>query len=130
MGEIQRAAPDRVILANESERGYVPPRHRGALVAFEQAKQNGQSLSDVLVLQADADTRYGPGYVDAVRDAAQATPGAIIEGVAHAPPDFVADHPGYHRLAEEVDRVTDRFAADEAYEIGRASCRERVCQYV
>src|SRR3546814_5724652 len=33
MGEIQRAAPDRVILANESERGYVPPRHRGALVA-------------------------------------------------------------------------------------------------
>src|SRR3546814_3508908 len=117
MSGYQRAAPDRVIRANESERGYVQPSHRGALVAFEQAKQNGQSLSDVLVLQADADTRYGPGYVDAVRDAAQATPGAIIEGVAHAPPDFVAEHPGYHRLAEEVDRVTDRFAADEDDEV-------------
>src|SRR3546814_15415590 len=85
MGEIQRAAPDRVILANESERGYVPPRHRGALVAFEQANQNGHSLRDVLVLPADADTRYGPASVDAVPAPPQATPGAIPHGVAHPP---------------------------------------------
>src|SRR3546814_17864199 len=31
---------------------------------------------------------------------------------------------------DELDLAEDRLAVDAAHEIGRASCRERVCQYV
>src|SRR3546814_8995326 len=42
-----------------------------------------------------------------------------VHGLSDA---FLADKPGFHELCEDLMEFID--------EIGRASCRERVCQYV
>ena len=117
MRTICHAAPDNVILAAEPERGYVPPRHHGALVARNMAIRLGLRTNEVVILQADADTIYDGGYVEAMRKAAETTPGALVEGVAHTLPSFLTAHPGYHRLAEMTDRVSHHFAVEEADEI-------------
>lgn len=114
---IRSTAPDKVITAHESERGYVPPRHHGVLIAIDEARNCGYTLSDVLVLQADADTRYNPGYIDAMRNAASGSLGAIVEGVARTSADFLAEHPGFHALADEADRATAHLAVDESAEV-------------
>src|SRR3546814_10608952 len=51
--------------------------------------------------------------------------------IGHAPPDIVQRH----ALIESMRIIAARFAEGAAgtvagHEIGRASCRERVCQYV
>src|SRR5262245_31282857 len=47
-----------VFVGHESERGFVPPRHRGNLMAKELAHSMNWNLEDILILQADADTHY------------------------------------------------------------------------
>ncbi len=68
--EIQhRSGRNSVFIAQEPERGYVPPRHTGNMIVKSLAEQRGLDLSDVLVLQADADTLYAEGYVDRMSNA-------------------------------------------------------------
>lgn len=117
MEAVQRASPDRVILAQEAERGYVPPRHRGVLVARDRAARDGCSDDGVLILQADADTLYEPCYVPEMVHAARGAQGAMIEGVAHTSDEFIAAHPGYYRLADAADRAVDQFSVAEADEV-------------
>ena len=117
MGSIRQSSPDRVILAKEPERGYVPPRHRGVLVAAEELSGRGAAANEILVLQADADTLYDAGYVAAMQQAADGARSAIFEGVAHTAPDFLAAHPGYHALATVADHAADRLTVEEADEV-------------
>lgn len=78
--------PGTVLPVSEPERGFVPARSRGALEAREVARQLGLHETGVLLVQADADTVYGPGYVKALLAASsKAGPGALIEGVSEAP---------------------------------------------
>lgn len=117
MAAIQRASPDRVILAQELERGYVPPRHRGVRVAADDLAGHGAGTDEILVLQADADTVYEAGYVAAMQQAAEGARGAMVEGVAHTAPEFLAAHLGYHALAERADLAADRLTVEEADEV-------------
>src|SRR3546814_16457586 len=41
-----------------------------------------------------------------------------------------ADRHDRHHASDDVERQTDAHEIEIAIEIGRASCRERVCQYV
>jgi glycosyltransferase involved in cell wall biosynthesis len=101
----EQAAPGTVVLAHEGERGYVPPRHRGTLIASEIAADQGVASEDVLILQGDADTVYEPGYLSAMRQAADAVgPNHVLEGRTHPPHRFMHDHPGFQQLADLVDR--------------------------
>lgn len=117
MEAVRRASPDRVVLTHEAERGYVPPRHRGVLVARDRCARDECADNDMLILQADADTLYEPGYVSEMARAAERAPGAMIEGVAHTSLDFMTAHPGYYRLADAADRAVDQFSVTEADEV-------------
>jgi hypothetical protein len=117
MADIRNAASDRVILAHESERGYVPPRHRGVAIARDYFEKQVITPQDVLVVQADADTTYVPGYISALLAAARTIQGSLLEGVAQTLPAFEQLHPGYHRLAEQADLAIEPFLVDEADEV-------------
>lgn len=106
--------PGTVFVGHELERGYVPPRRRGNLMMDELARSRGWDAGDVLILQADADTRYAPGYVASMRAAAELNgPGVMIEACVAYPPAFQAEYPEYIRLCDEVDSEFVRlFARD------------------
>lgn len=110
--------PGAVLLAREAERGYVPPRHRGTLIASEIAAGCGVAPDDVLILQGDADTVYETGYLSAMRQAARlAGPNYILEGRTHSPSRFLHDHPGFQELADRVDREMAPLAVDDAEDV-------------
>ncbi|MEZ5959782.1 MAG: glycosyltransferase [Hyphomonadaceae bacterium] len=96
--------PGAVVLESESERGYVPPRHKGTLSAKVAANNAGVREADVLIVQADADTQYAPNYISAMcQAAANARRGALIEATSLPTPEFAAAHPGYFALCDAAD---------------------------
>jgi glycosyltransferase involved in cell wall biosynthesis len=108
--------PGSVLLVGESERGYVPARHSGVRAARDLTETAGHSPNEVLILQADADTIYRDGYVEAMRAAAiDAGPNMLIEGTTRPPSQFVRKHPGYQRLDAAIEAaVKPLYVTDEA----------------
>lgn len=103
--EIQRRAGSRaVVVAEEADRGYVPPRAKGIEIAGQIAYAQNIPPNQLLILQADADTIYSEGFVAAFQAAAgKETRSAMFEGTTHPPHQFLDGHPGFQRLANEVD---------------------------
>ncbi|WP_321383957.1 glycosyltransferase family 2 protein [Rhizobium sp.] len=103
--EIQReAGSSAVIVAEEPDRGYVPPRAKGIEIAAQIAYEQNVPPNQLLILQADADTIYSKGYVTAFQAAARKeSRSAMFEGTTHPPHRFLGGHPGFQRLADEVD---------------------------
>jgi glycosyltransferase involved in cell wall biosynthesis len=103
--EIQhRSGRNSVFIAQEPERGYVPPRHTGNMLVKAFAEQKGLDLSDVLVLQADADTIYAEGYVDRMSSASTSSgQGYLLEGYAEFPQSFRTLFPEYVNLCAGTD---------------------------
>ncbi|MFN0024384.1 MAG: glycosyltransferase family 2 protein [Parvularculaceae bacterium] len=113
-----RSPAGAVLVAHEAERGYVPPRHRGALIAAEIAAKERIAPDNLLILQGDGDTIYEPGYVSAMRDAARASgPGHMLQARTQSPRRFLQDHPGFQQLADQVDQELAPFAVDPADDI-------------
>lgn len=107
-----------VLVAQEAERGYVPPRHTGTQLAATIASRYGISADELLVLQGDADTVYEPGYVDAMRNAAQnAGANHVLEARVHQPRRFETDHPGFQRLADQIDAEMAPLFVDDADDV-------------
>jgi glycosyltransferase involved in cell wall biosynthesis len=127
--EIQRSAlPGTVILGQENERGYVPPRRAGNLLARQFANASHLDPSRVLILQADADTRYSDGYVEAMLHAAGlAGPHTMLEGIAEIPPELHPRLNSFLRLTAETDeRVFSLIAPSPEDEL---ICTDAVCAY-
>lgn len=107
-----------VIIGHESERGYVPPRHRGNLLAREYAKSKGWSEGDVLILQADADTVYAADYVELMRSAAQSSGDNILfQAAAQYPPEFKSIFPEYIQICEKIDNQLEELFAAESIDV-------------
>lgn len=99
--------PGTVVIGYEPVQGYVPPRHRGNLLAQELAQARQWPLEHVLLLQADADTCYTIGYGESMRAMALANElNCLLEASAAHCPDFQADYPLYAALCDATD---DRF---------------------
>lgn len=114
LADLARRDPAGIRVVNEPERGYVPPRRRGVAEAACVADLLGVPARDVLVLQADADTIYRPGYVGAMRRAAADSRGAILEGSIRRPPSFEIEHPLYVAAERAIDAAVEPLeAADE-----------------
>jgi len=97
--------PGTVHVGSESERGYVPPRRAGNRLAQQLAQYRSLAPGRVLVLQADADTTYGAGYIDAMRAATEATePGTMVQAIMLHPPDFLETFASYVELCERAER--------------------------
>jgi hypothetical protein len=113
LSRLRSSWPKRFHLFHERERGFVPPRRRGVEAAGGLASQAGADPRSTLILQADADTTYKAGYVDAMRSVAGAA-GVMLEGAPRRPPRFEAEHPAYVAAERLVDdKVEPLQAADE-----------------
>lgn len=100
----QQSAPKTVVVAQEAQRGFVPPRVTGGLLAADIAETNHLPGRQTLVLQADADTTYCDGYVTAMRRAAASTgPHTLLEGIAEFSPGVQERLGPYLRLVAETD---------------------------
>lgn len=99
----------------EEERGHVRARASGNRAVEQWAQNAGIDAEDVLVLQADADTRYLDGYVDAMRSAAARGPiNALFEAIVGYPETFVDEHRRYFDACVALDSAMQhRFAAEE-----------------
>lgn len=96
-----------VVLAREEERGFVPPRHRGALVARQFAQERGLKEDEMVILQADADTTYRDGYVLAMLHAASKHgPGFFFEGISESPHQKSHPYTRYFEISSSIDRST------------------------
>lgn len=133
MQDIQRRSPtNSVILASEPERGYVPPRHRGVLVARDAAMRDHCPEDSVLIVQADADIRYQAGYVLAMQRAAEsAGPNVMVEAIVKTPPEFAQSYPAYQRLSDRVDASVKECCVSDADDVivGDAVCAFRLSDY-
>ena len=119
-------APETITVVHEPIRGFVPPRRRGVVAVAQLAREAGIDQRDVLVLQADADTVYRPGYVAAMNAAAVGAEGAMIEGACRRPPGFECEHPGYVAAERLVDAAVEPFEASDADDV---VVDDKVCAY-
>jgi hypothetical protein len=116
-----------VTVTYEPERGFVPPRRRGIEVAGALADAAAIDRDAVLVVQADADTLYGPGHVVALMSAAKAAgPNALVEGTTAVPPEFAAVHSDYLALCAQVDAAVRDFCVPQADDV---IVDDKVCAY-
>lgn len=108
----------RVVIGYELERGYVPPRHRGNMMVRAFAHSTDKGEHDVLILQADADTQYGDGYIEAMRSVMQAKgANVLVEARTVYPLEFKAAHPAYIQLCDKVDEVYAELFAPPAADV-------------
>lgn len=123
--------PESVVIAHEPERGYVPPRHRGNLIAAELARKQG-SLRDFLILQADADTNYSDGYIDAMCTAAEgASSNILFKARTSYPDDFIQQHADYIALCDKADADFEFLISDHPEDviIDDKACGYRLSDY-
>jgi glycosyltransferase involved in cell wall biosynthesis len=121
-----------VLIDYEAERGYVPPRHYGNLLAKKLAFAEGWNAQDILIIQADADTQYSAGYVDNMRVAAEMLgPGVLIESCSEYPPDFTMTYRGYVELCDRADKPVLVWINDNGYDvvIDDKTCAYRLHDY-
>lgn len=97
-----------VMIGKEAEHGYVPARDRGVRLA--KTKLGALRSESVILLQADADTMYQPGYVSAMRSAAaKVGPNILLEAQTGYPKEFARQHPAYMRLCTKVDQTVEKW---------------------
>lgn len=111
---IERASPPgRVLVTRELQRGYVCARRAGMAAILVQAQHEQLRDDLVLVLQADADTIYLPGYVSTIKDAHSGARGQLLEGSAVTSRDFNVEFPAFAKLCREVDIEMEHWFASE-----------------
>lgn len=103
--EIRRTSkPDTVHVVQETERGFVPARHAGNLFALALVKSKNLDAENVLILQVDADCQYLPGYITAMREAAEGqAANVMIEACIGYPPVFQKEYAEYVRICDQTD---------------------------
>lgn len=118
---------DKVTIVRAPVRGYVPARHAGAVAVTELAAQEGLSPERALVLQADADTIYLPGYIDAMHAACSGKSGDLLEGMAITGREFVAQFQQFDNLSRRVDFAIEPWMAAEDAQV---IVDDKVCAYL
>lgn len=108
LAALARKYPDRVHIVEEPQRGFVPPRRRGVRTVMELVQRRGIDARETLILQADADTIYKPGYILAMAAAAAEIENAVLEGAASRPGDFAIIHPDYLAAERLVDSALEK----------------------
>ncbi|MBA1138719.1 glycosyltransferase family 2 protein [Mesorhizobium neociceri] len=114
---IKKNTPKTVLLGQTLDRGYVPPRHLGVLMAKSFADEHGVPNEDLLILQADADTVYDRTYIASMVSSALSTPQDLIEGVAQNSKTFLDDYPGYHACCAIADEAVSSLFVAESDEV-------------
>jgi hypothetical protein len=109
--------PGSVRIVAEPERGFVPPRRRGVEAVAALGEDLGASPEQILVLQADADTVYWPGYGRWMWDRLADRRGFLLEGALRRSEDFDVEHSEYRALEQAVDAELEKQAVDDADDV-------------
>lgn len=112
---IQRASPPgSVLVVQEQRRGYVSARRAGMASVLDVARMENLPAESILVLQADADTLYLPGYVRTMAAAYSNHRGQLIEASAVTNREFYLRFPAFCQMCREIDAEMEVwFAPDE-----------------
>jgi hypothetical protein len=107
-----------VLLEQEQERGFVPPRNHGNLTARAVAHSSGWDPEQVLILQVDADLHYATGYVAEMRAAMKICgPNVMIEACLSYPQAFQDEYPVYMNICNSTDaEFTKLFPSDFSHD--------------
>ncbi len=106
-----------VAIIEEPERGYVPPRRRGTVFVEQLAATMGEPPENWLVLQADADTTYLPGYAQWMQQFLGSRRNVLLEGAVKRDAEFDAAYPEYRMLELSVDSALETFAVPDEDEV-------------
>jgi glycosyltransferase involved in cell wall biosynthesis len=119
MQQVLRRSPfGTVFITKESERGFVPPRRHGVEVAMKLADDDGVETTNVLIVQADADTVYRPGYLEGLTIAAEtAGPQVLLHARTDAPAEFATNHFEYQALCEHTDAAMQALYVPETEDV-------------
>jgi hypothetical protein len=109
--------PGAVRILAEPERGFVPPRRRGAFAVAELAAEMCVAPEEFLILQADADTVYFPGYAHQMLEALGDRQGLLLEGATSRPAEFEAAHPQYCALERSIDVSLEAVGVSDEEEV-------------
>jgi glycosyltransferase involved in cell wall biosynthesis len=97
-----------VFITSEIEQGFIPARHDGNCLAKKIAERNNWNLSDVLILQADADTCYSEDYINIMRTSAEeAGQNILLEARTEYPTSFKTE---YHKYIDLCNKLDHKFA--------------------
>lgn len=128
MVEIQRASPSGcVLIRQEPRRGYVAARRAGMAAVLDVARQEGLAEDEVLVLQADADTIYLPGYAKFMADGHRGSRGQLTEASAVTSREFNREFPEFAQLCQEIDGEMERWFAPEEMQL---VVDDKVCAFL
>ncbi|WP_156425883.1 glycosyltransferase family 2 protein [Herbaspirillum rubrisubalbicans] len=115
---IQRTSPPgHVLIIQEHRRGYVAARRAGMAGVMAVAQQDQMLEEEVLVLQADADTIYLPGYVQTMVNAHYCARGQLLEGSSVTSREFNLEFPAFTQLCREVDNDMEHWFAPEERQV-------------
>ncbi|WLQ16499.1 glycosyltransferase family A protein [Hahella aquimaris] len=102
-----------VSIIREYRKGYVYARNAGVLAITEHLRKHRSLDEPALVLQADADTIYQPGYIENMQYSFVGS-GLLIEGAAVTGKDFVDKFREFDKLCRNTDSEIERwFASDD-----------------
>lgn len=128
MSAIQQASPPgHVLITHEYRRGYVAARRAGMAAVLTVAQREQVSEENVLVLQADADTIYLPGYAKTMVDANFGGRGQLLEASAVTSREFNLEFPAFGQLCREVDTDMERWFAPEERQV---VVDDKVCAFL
>jgi hypothetical protein len=111
---------DVVKIARELVRGHVPARHCGNVEVAHFADANGISVSEFIIVQADADTQYSPRYVDRMREAISSGPAgtsSIGQAVSQLLPTVRAEHPCVFAAVDLIDEAVESRFGSSQYDV-------------
>ena len=128
MSRIQaESPPKRVLIIQEPRRGYVSARRAGISAVLERARVEHLSADETLVFQADADTVYLQGYVEAMVAASSGKRGELLEGSALSNREFNTKFSEFAQLCREVDTSTECWFAPEDEQV---VVDDKVCAFL
>ena len=121
-----------VVILGEPERGYVPPRRRGTLFLQDLADRMGQPPECWLVLQADADTAYLPGYAQWMQQFLGSRHNVLLEGAVKRDAGFDALYPAYRELERSVAETLEAspVADEDEIVVDDKTCGYRLSDYL
>lgn len=111
---LKASSPGSVLIGNEVERGYIPPRCKGNLIAKEVCNTLGYDVSQAVILQADADTNYSENYINEMRLVIHNKGNSIlIEALVNYPGHFIEEYPKFVDRCNEFDTELSNLFVDD-----------------
>lgn len=123
----ESSPPGQVLIVQEPRRGYVPARRAGMAAVLERTRRDLIPPEATLILQADADTIYLPGYVNAMVNACAGRRGQLLEGCALTSREFNTHFPEFSELCRDVDAPMERWFAPEVEQV---VIDDKVCAFL